>query len=305
MTEAEEAARHWNARLVRPLRLRENDVHEIALGPQRAALRLHRTGYQSVAAIRSELWWCAALADAGLPVPRPIQTRGDWVVSLQSGRIASVVSWMDGKALGEAGVPLPGTAAERIGRHRALGDLLARVHLATDRLDLPPWFERPNWNRDGLTGDAPLWGRFWDHPDLSTSEQDEALQARHWLRDRLGGTASPSGLIHADVLRENVFLNAGALSLLDFDDCGFGYRWYDLGTVLSQDLYEPDHASLRDALVEGYARHLPVNAEEVEIFTLARTFASVGWAMTRLPQGHPVHRSHIDRAFMILRRLRD
>ena len=33
-----------------------------ALPRGRAALRLHRQGYQDAAAIRSELWWCAALA---------------------------------------------------------------------------------------------------------------------------------------------------------------------------------------------------------------------------------------------------
>lgn len=304
MTEAEEAARHWGASLTRPLRLRENEVYEIALGGTRAALRLHRPGYQSAEGIRSELWWCAELARAGLPVPRPVPLAdGALLAQLSTGRQASVVSWVDGAPFGEAGVPLAGGEAALCARHAALGELVARMHLATDALTLPADFTRPSWDRDGLTGETPHWGRFWDHPALTEEERAVLTDARNWLRTRLAVTQSPLGLIHADVLRENIFVGAdGALSLIDFDDSGFGFRWFDLGTVLSQDLYEPAYPHLRAALIEGYARHLPIRAEEVDAFTLARTLASVGWAMTRLPQGHPVHRSHIDRAVMMARR---
>ena len=72
MTEAEEAAGLWGGHVLRPLRLRENEVYELSLSGRRAALRLHRRGYQSADAIRSELWWCAELARAGLPVPAAV-----------------------------------------------------------------------------------------------------------------------------------------------------------------------------------------------------------------------------------------
>ncbi len=49
--------------------------------------------------------------------------------------------------------------------------------------------------------------------------------------------------MHADVLRENVFVAGKTLFLIDFDDSGFGFPLYDLGTVLSQDLYEPGYAT--------------------------------------------------------------
>lgn len=304
MTEAEEAAAAWGGTVRRPLRLRENEVHELDLSGRRAALRLHRTGYQSVSSIRSELWWCAELGRRGLPVATPIpSSSGTLFLSLSTGRLASVLSWVEGEPLGEAGIPLSGSPGERLARHRALGELLARLHLVTDELRLPDWFERPRWDRDGLVGEAPLWGRFWEHPLLDPSERALLTEARAWMAGRLQSSRSPQGLIHADVLRENVFVNDTSLSLIDFDDSGFGYRWYDLGTVLSQDLYQPDHRALRAALVAGYSSLLPVEEEEVEAFTLARTLASVGWAATRLPLDHPVHRSHIARAAMMARRI--
>lgn len=303
MTEAEEAARAWGGKIVRPLRLRENEVYEISAVGQRAALRLHRLGYQSPVAIRSELWWCQELGRRGLPVARPMESRsGDVLVALSTGRSASVVTWVDGIPLGEAGTPLAGSSDEKQLRHRDLGRLLAAVHQTTDLLSLPSWFDRPRWDLEGLVGETPFWGRFWDHPNLNRQERDVLLMARQWLNGYLRGTRSPMGLVHADVLRENVFVNGHSLSLIDFDDSGFGYRWYDLGTVLSQDLYEPDYPALRDALVSGYNETLPVGADDVEAFTLARTLASVGWVSTRLPLDHPVHSSHIARAVMMARR---
>jgi Ser/Thr protein kinase RdoA (MazF antagonist) len=302
MTDAADAAALWGATLTRPLRLRENEVYEVQTPMGRAALRLHRVGYQTAETIRSELWWCDALGKAGLPVPAPVPL-GDGAVfaRLGSGRLASVVTWVMGAPLGEAGVPLPGAPRDQADLHHALGRLLGQVHRATDAQTLPDFFVRPSWGHDGLVGEAPLWGRFWDHPALTAPDRATLMAARGYLSDRLQKSASPLGLIHADVLRENVFVNRGALTLIDFDDSGFGYRWFDLGTVLSQCLYEPAYPEIRAALIEGYASVTPVNATEVDTFTLARTLASVGWAATRLAPDHPVNASHIARAVSMAR----
>lgn len=297
------AAALWGGTVTRPLTLRENEVFEVAIPQGRAALRLHRMGYQTAVAIRSELWWCGELGRAGLPVPTPLALPdGSLLARLPSGRHASVVSWVAGEALGAAGFPLPGPVVEQLARHHALGRLVAEIHRATDAMTLPKDFDRPAWDHAGLVGEQPFWGRFWEHPALTKDEAERLLAARAWLSQRLSATASPQGLIHADVLRENVFVNDGGLSIIDFDDSGFGYRWYDLGTVLSQNLYEPGYRDIRAALIDGYSSVLPLNADEVDSFTLARTLASVGWTAPRLPIDSPVHRSHIERALMMAAR---
>lgn len=291
---AVQAAAHWGGTLTRLLSNRENAVYEIALPQGRAALRLHRTGYQNPAAIRSELWWCDALARAGVPVPAALAARdGSLIVTLSTGRHASAIAWMEGEALGEAGRPFARPLAETLALHHALGRLLAQLHRATDRLILPPDFTRPHWDAAGLVGDTPFWGRFWDHP-AATPDQTAALcRARDFLRDTLATAAWDTGLIHADVLRENIIVNGSLLSLIDFDDSGFGFRLYDLGTVLSQNLSEPGYLQIRDALMSGYGTS---DAALVDAFTLARTCASVGWTMPRLAPDDPIHRSHIARA---------
>jgi Ser/Thr protein kinase RdoA (MazF antagonist) len=288
--EAEEAARAWGGRIVRLIRNRENAVFELALPHQRAALRLHRPGYQDEASIRSELWWCDALTKAGIPVSAPLADRnGALLHRLSNGRFASAILWVEGEPLGEAGRPFDAPIATILARYHALGRLLASLHAATDRMTLPEDFRRPAWDVEGFVGEAPLWGRFWEHPAASDAEAATLRRARAFLGERLTDHSATGdyGLIQADPLRENVFVRGEALSLIDFDDSGFGFRLYDLGVALRQNLQEPGYPSIRDALIEGYGG---ADTEIVEVMVLARLCASVGWTIPRLAADDPTHR---------------
>ena len=299
MTPAEIAAQAWGGRILRTLRDRENHVFEMILpSGARAALRLHRKGYQSAAAIQSELWWCAELSRAGLPIPAALSALdGSLLVPLQDGRQASAIAWMEGEALGEANLPFARPLPEVLDTYHALGALMSRMHRATDALSLPAQFTRPRWDLEGLVGEAPFWGRFWDHPAADPVQRAILRRSRDALRERLSGD---TGLIHADVLRENVLVNGRSVSLIDFDDSGFGFRLYDLGTALLQTVQHPEHPQLRDAIMAGYGT---TDSEMVEAFTLARSLASVGWTMPRLAPGDPIHKSHLARAVFCAERV--
>ena len=87
-TLAAEAATQWNGEIIRLISNRENAVFEIATPRGRAALRLHRQGYQDEGAIRSELWWCAALAYKGVAVPAALPSlEGALLVRLSTERL--------------------------------------------------------------------------------------------------------------------------------------------------------------------------------------------------------------------------
>lgn len=296
--QATEAATHWQGRILRLISNRENAVFEIATPTGRAALRLHREGYQDPAAIKSELWWCAALADEGVSVPRPRPSLDETLlVRLSSGRHASCIDWADGKPLGEHGKPFDAPINVLLDQHYALGQLIAKMHNVTDVLTLPDGFTRPRWDVDGLVGDAPFWGRFWDHPAATPAEATQLRDIRDWLHIQLTNHAAIGnfGPIHADVLRENILVNGQSLSLIDFDDSGLGFRLYDLGTAMLHNGYEPAYPDLRDAMIDGYKTLRPADRATVEMFTLARSCASVGWTMPRLAPDDPIHKSHIVR----------
>jgi Ser/Thr protein kinase RdoA (MazF antagonist) len=303
---AQEASALWRGTIRRLIVARENAVYEMALPDgSRAALRLHRPGYQEAAAIRSELWWCAELAALGLPVPPPLSLPdGGLLATLSTGGHASAIRWLNGTPIGQAGQPLAHPVPVQIDLHHRLGQLLRKLHQASDALPIrPDGFTRPRWDIDGLVGETPLWGRFWEHPQATYAQLSAQFAARDAVRSHLARHAANGGdfgLIHADVLRENILVSDGGPALIDFDDSGFGFRLYDLGTVLSQNQYEPARDDLRDALMAGYGTQ---DVEMVEIFTLARVLASVGWTIPRLAPDDPIHQSHLARADMVIRRI--
>lgn len=311
MTEAEtlslaqEATAHWEGCTAhRLLSHRENAVFAIALSDgRRGVLRLHRRGYQSADAIRSELWWMQALAGAGVAVPCPEPTRdGALLAHLDDGRVASVLSWIAGTPLASGAGPLDGGGAEQLRRFAELGHAIGKLHVATDRLTLPQGFSRPHWDIDGLLGPAPFWGRFWDHPAASDAEAILLQEARRFARERLSAYAAAGGdhgLIHADLMRENVLFDGPRAHLIDFDDCGFGFRIYDLGTALVPNLEEPELDAIATGLLEGYADERGLNDDDLAmlpVFVMLRTLASVGWTMPRLTSDDPRIRAYLNRA---------
>ena len=123
---------------------RENAVYELMTpGKDRYALRIHRAGYHSDAALRSELQWMTALNDAGLRTPQNVKTRtGDWFAVLQdeSSKEAyqiDVLSWVDGEALGSVEQGLSDDLATLIANYRQVGVLAARLHNITERWPKP------------------------------------------------------------------------------------------------------------------------------------------------------------------------
>jgi len=302
---ATQAAAHWGD-LARPLRLianRENAVFEAHLsGGAHVALRLHRPGYQSDAAIRSELAWTGLLAQAGFASCAPVPAQDGSVVVAAEGRMLSAVTWLAGKPMGAAFEPLTGTVAEQVRQFADLGRLVADLHNTTDALTFPGGFSRPHWDTEGFLGDAPLWDRFWDSPVLTPAEAQLLQEARRAAREVLDAFRTEGGdygLIHADLLRENILVRPEGLALIDFDDCGFGFRMYDLGTALSPNQDEPGYDDLAAALIAGYrsARALPDRAASLlDIFVMLRAFASTGWCISRKAPDDPIQRVYAERA---------
>lgn len=298
MSEIAEALAAFGGGRARLIKDRENAVYSAELPGGRAAVRLHRPGYQTLAAIRSELDWMRLLAAEGVAVPEPLAEP----VTLSTGRIATAVRWVAGAPLGDGGMPLSGDLSDQTARFRAVGRAVAELHNATDRIGFAAGFTRHSWDIEGLLGEAPFWGRFWENPTLTDEEREIVLAARTRARARLEGFAARGGdfgLIHADVLRENVMLAGGRVTLIDFDDAGWGFRLYDLATLMTQNIVEPDPAALQAAALAGYRDARPLSDADAALlptFVMLRRFASMGWIVPRAEAGDPRVRVFADRA---------
>ena len=261
---------------------RENLVYRID-APQPLALRLHRRGMRSAAQLLSELEWMAALAERGLSVPRPRPALDGALCHTVGGQIVDVLGWLDGVPMCLGGRLNPLVAG--VPAYQSLGRAMALLHLKSDAWTPPPSFDRPVWDAQGLLGAAPLWGRFWENPQLTAAQAALLTQARHHALARLSALKGADyGLIHADLVQENVLIGPGGPQVIDFDDGGFGYRLFDMATVLNFILREADPVPLQAAFVQGYLATRPIDLTELPLFQTLRALSYVGWIVPRLSE---------------------
>lgn len=263
---------------------RENRVYRVATPEGDFALRLRRPGYRQQDELQSELAWLAAMGRAGLQVPQPRPSRHGRLLERLGDGFVDLVDWLPGTAMGQSRLPL--ALPDAPAAFRALGAEMARLHAACDAWAPPPGFRRCPWDADGLLGEAPVWGRFWDNPTLPPVTRALLTQFRAQARDHLAGATLDTGLIHADLVRENVLLDGPPhnpiIRMIDFDDGGFGYRLFDLATVLLKNLSEPDYPALQAALIAGYHSRRPLDLALLDLFLALRAATYVGWIVPRL-----------------------
>jgi Ser/Thr protein kinase RdoA (MazF antagonist) len=90
------------------------------------------------------------------------------------------------------------------------------------------------------------------------------------------------GLIHADLVPENVLLQRGEVRLIDFDDSGFGFRLFELATTVNRAWREDDSGALAAMVLEGYQSVRAIDLSPFPLFRAIRSFAYLGWIISRL-----------------------
>jgi Ser/Thr protein kinase RdoA (MazF antagonist) len=271
---------------------RENAVFRVEQDGFRAALRMHRHGYHTDDELRSELQWMQALSAAGIRVPEIIPTSSgnlfvDYTADGLPGPLqVDLFEWIDGEQLGsvEEGVS---DAAEVDHTFGVLGELAARVHNQAAAWTLPDGFTRHAWDAEGLAGEQPFWGRFWEIGSASAAERALLERARDRVFGDLFGLEKSPGsysMIHADFAAENIMVDDDDVRLIDFDDAGYGWHMFELATALYFIRGENYFDRARDALIRGYRKHRQLTDEDLErlpLFFLARGTTYVGWVHTR------------------------
>ena len=269
------------------LKHRENSVFRVTHPDTgtRAVLRVHRTGYQTARSVRSELRWMEALNAFGVRTPAAWRTRDGAFVrevavpALPEPRLCDMLEWIDGQPLAED---------DLVAAFRILGELHARCHAHVRQWTLPADFERQAWDEAALLdGHHPIIAPAWENWALRDDQRAVVLACRAALRARLqqwGKGPDRYGLIHADLMPENLIAAPDGLRLIDFDDCGFGWYLYDPASALlfyyGQDFY-PD---LVRSWTAGYRSVRPLSDEDVDelpTFLMLRCFYGLGWLHER------------------------
>jgi Ser/Thr protein kinase RdoA (MazF antagonist) len=292
----ERALRRWDLDVtsVTPIKVRENAVFKAVLaGGEQAVVRVHRYGYHSDAALRSEFTWMRALGASGIGVPEVIRSRGgnDFELveapGVTGARQVDVFRWIEGRQLGSVETSVSGDAMTIADQYQKIGTLMARMHNQAAGWQPPAGFERHQWNAEGLVGEAPLWGRFWELTDLTPSQRSLLISVREGCaRDLAAYGSGPDryGLIHADFVPENILVNGSDMRVIDFDDAGYGWYLFDIATSLYFITGDSTYGSARDALLRGYRGERALVGEVLRwlaVFLAVRGTTYLGWVHTR------------------------
>lgn len=280
----EQALDFWNlsGAAYRLIAARENHVYQVDLNGTKNALRVHRMGYRTDLELWSELQWMNAVSNGGLHVPNAVPSNSGEFLHVVEGVQIDVLTWMAGSPLGVEGEALELT--DRAGLFHKIGHEMALLHRVSDDWTLPEKFTRPSWDRNGLVGKAPVWDRFWDNPTLAPEDRKLFQTIRDIADFELARLESDLdyGLIHADLVRENVMVDEDNLQFIDFDDGGFGFRLFEIATTLMANLHEPDFPTIQAALLQGYQDVRNIDITALDLIMLLRSLTYVGWIIKRM-----------------------
>jgi Ser/Thr protein kinase RdoA (MazF antagonist) len=216
---------------------------------ERNVLKIVGQSHRSESQLIGEIDFVEHLAGLGVRVARPLRSR--------RGRMVERVRTFFGYAFER----LSGAAVETWTPDliEAWGALLAQIHAANADYH-PAEIRRPPWH--------------WDEPDYfdrylplaPTVLRRRAAELNQW---QLALPRDPAdfGMIHGDPHHWNLLHHDGQLSLIDFDDCVYGWFVADIAAALyyavgaADEFGEPDQVAwfrrVRDHLLRGYERVRP------------------------------------------------
>ncbi|MCS4534087.1 homoserine kinase [Neisseria montereyensis] len=211
------------------------------------------------------------LSQNGVACPAPIARKDGKFDSVLSGKPACLVTCLEG-----SNTSWP---SEKQCFHT--GEMLAKMHLAGQNFPLKM--------------DNPRYTRWWHdaavqlQPVLDT-EDAELLQSEIRFIDEHNGENLPSGIIHADLFKDNVLLNGEEVAgFIDFYYACNGNFMYDLAIAVNDWARTADNqpdANLEQAFLDGYENIRPLSTEEHNYYPIAKRAGCLRFWVSRLMDFH-------------------
>jgi len=208
-------------------------------------LRIYRNQWRNADEVFFELELLDYLKQQAQPVASPLQTKTNELAFEIQGpegvRLAALFNYADGKGLTQEISPQ---------ESQQLGATIANIHRATTNFST-------THKRHELSPSYLI-----DHsitlitPFISAEKQHYLadLQARlhkHFIP--ITQSNADFGICMGDVNQTNFHINTSQqITLFDFDQCGYGYRAFEIGKFASSLFRSPNKAQLTQAFIEGY-----------------------------------------------------
>lgn len=183
---------------------------------------------------QAELAFLTHLADAGMPVQRPLAE-----AILADGTMATLLIWLEGHHIIEAEFTPD--------MQRQIGMMAARLHQAAQGFRHPAMRRYDATHVAQTVADICSMGRRYG---LDAGEVAVTCQAAQVIEDRLRSAAAEFVPIHCDLSQSNILLTDGGLSPIDFSLFGLGHPMHDLGILIGN----VSTLQQRKAIVDGYVQ---------------------------------------------------
>ena len=266
---------------IRQLCISENATYKvIASNRSQYVLRLHRPNYHSLIIIQSELAWLLALQQDNIHAPIPIKGKNyDYVQSFKFGDndvYAVLFHWINGEEPAAADSDLSAS-------FKRLGYMNAKLHEHTKGWIQPSSFVRPIWSHENMLGEDGYWGDWKNGYLLDNQHYPLIKETIEIIKSKLavyGQNHTNFGLIHADLRLANLLVDQNCTSVIDFDDCGFGWFLHDLASALSFHEHLPEAKLWVNEWLEGYHQVASLTQKDLDMidtFIIQRRLQLLAW----------------------------
>jgi Ser/Thr protein kinase RdoA (MazF antagonist) len=253
-----------------------SDIYLVETAAHPYILRVSHSHWRSQADIEFELALLDFLYQRRIPVAYPLRTKtGDLAVTVaapEGSRYASLFIYAPGQvALGDLNPT----------QSQILGETVANLHLAGQ--DFCPAVDRQPLTLEYLIDDSlHLIAPFLQHRSADlTYLQAATAQIKQQLQDF---PQEPPfwGICWGDPHSGNVHFTANnQVTLFDFDQCGYGWRMFEIAKFWQVSLCTGASRTIRDAFLTGYQSVQPITAVEMQAL---QTFTQVAqiwrWAIS-------------------------
>ncbi|MFW9850697.1 MAG: phosphotransferase enzyme family protein [Candidatus Thorarchaeota archaeon] len=228
----------------------ENKMFGVNTPEAKFVVRITPPGHKTPIEVQAEMDWLIYLQQNEAPV--------EHVISSKNGNLVEIVDTKDGPIPVVCFEWAPGRLVTKDDFSQELfhawGKGVGLIHRLTKDYKSPTPPGRIQWYDDEYL-----------NRDLIPSDQELVLQRFDSLMEHFKSkkpTRDSFGLIHQDVHSDNLFLDGDHLTVLDFDDCVYGFFIFDIANALGFSIWKKPSEMSNNQFAEFYLKHFMEGYQE-------------------------------------------
>ncbi len=252
-----------------------SDIYLIETATQSYILKVSHHHWRSKSDIQFELEFLDFLAQQNIPVANPLKT--------QDGKLFVTIHAVEGDRYGSLFLYAPGEVPLgdlSIDQSTIMGQTLSKIHQVS--LEFNSQTPRQPLNLKYLLDDSlEVISPYLRHRTKDLSYLTNTIAKIKQQLACLEQTAPLWSVCWGDPHSGNVhFTMDNQITLFDFDQCGYGWRIFDIAKFLQVSLKSGIKGKIRDAFFAGYQKIQKLTAQELESLQALTQMAHIwAWAI--------------------------